>query len=340
MGESADQFVTCPTCQKRFRWRADVVGKKFNCPCGAALTVPPQPGPATLGSAAATTPAPSAAPAATAPAPAAPAAAAPPPPPAAAAPKPAAPPAEPPVVKGTGANAILERPPREEEDEGTYDLADPDEPPETSNRPATLASTPAPAAAKPAAAAPSHAPAPKAAAAAPSPVAAPVKAAEPSHAAPPPAKPAAPAPAAASTGNITSLDAPIGLGGLTIRHDPKCPSCGNFVKAEAVICVNCGYQMQSGEKVKTEVTIQENAGSGGKGFKGAVGAVFGMLKRKKADDGAAPLVTAEPGEEGKEATPPAAAPAAAAPAPAAAEEKKDSKVKGLMGKITGAVKRK
>jgi DNA-directed RNA polymerase subunit M/transcription elongation factor TFIIS len=337
MGEAADQFVTCPTCQKRFRWRADVVGKKFNCPCGAALTVPPQPGPATVGS-----PAPGNAPAA----PAAAAPVAPPPPPAAApaAPKPVATPAEPPVVKGTGANAILERPPREEEDEGTYDLADPDEPPETSNRPATLASTPAPAA-KPAAAATSHAAAPKAAAAVP--VAAPVKAAEPAHAAAPtPAKPAAapvasaPVTPAPSKGNIASLDAPIGLGGLSIRHDPKCPSCGNFVKADAVICVNCGYQMQSGEKVKTEVTTQEEGSTGGKGFKGAMGAVFGLLKRKKADDGATPLVTAEaPPEDGTPA--PGSAPGSAPATPAAAaEEKKDSKVKGLMGKITGAVKRK
>jgi hypothetical protein len=179
------------------------------------------------------------------------------------------------------------------------------------------------------------------------PVAAPAKATEPAHAAvPPPAKPAAapvasaPVTPAPSKGNIASLDAPIGLGGLSIRHDPKCPSCGNFVKAEAVICVNCGYQMQSGEKVKTEVTTQEEGSTGGKGFKGAMGAVFGLLKRKKADDGATPLVTAEaPPEDGTPASGTAPGSAPATPA-AAAEEKKDSKVKGLMGKITGAVKRK
>jgi len=33
----------------------------------------------------------------------------------------------------------------------------------------------------------------------------------------------------------------------------RCPSCGNTVKAGAVICLNCGYNLQTGQKIETAV---------------------------------------------------------------------------------------
>jgi hypothetical protein len=46
----------------------------------------------------------------------------------------------------------------------------------------------------------------------------------------------------------------------TIAHDqfkPACPSCGSAVKAQAVICLNCGYNFKEGKAVTTEVSAVE-----------------------------------------------------------------------------------
>ncbi len=45
-----------------------------------------------------------------------------------------------------------------------------------------------------------------------------------------------------------------------IAHDqfkPACPSCGSAVKAQAVICLNCGYNFKEGKAVTTEVSAVE-----------------------------------------------------------------------------------
>ena len=47
---------------------------------------------------------------------------------------------------------------------------------------------------------------------------------------------------------------------VTIAHDqlkPACPSCGSAVKAQAVICLNCGYNFKEGKAVTTEVSAVE-----------------------------------------------------------------------------------
>lgn len=53
-------------------------------------------------------------------------------------------------------------------------------------------------------------------------------------------------------------EAPVTPG--TIAHDqfkPACPSCGSAVKAQAVICLNCGYNFKEGKAVTTEVSAVE-----------------------------------------------------------------------------------
>ena len=39
---------------------------------------------------------------------------------------------------------------------------------------------------------------------------------------------------------------------------PKCPSCGAEVAADAVICINCGTNLQTGERLQTEATENED----------------------------------------------------------------------------------
>lgn len=33
----------------------------------------------------------------------------------------------------------------------------------------------------------------------------------------------------------------------------RCPSCGNKIRAGAVLCINCGYNLKEGKQLKTEV---------------------------------------------------------------------------------------
>ncbi|NJL31284.1 MAG: zinc ribbon domain-containing protein [Phycisphaerales bacterium] len=41
----------------------------------------------------------------------------------------------------------------------------------------------------------------------------------------------------------------------------KCPKCGNGVKPEAVICINCGYNLKAGTQVASEVPPAKKGGS-------------------------------------------------------------------------------
>lgn len=44
----------------------------------------------------------------------------------------------------------------------------------------------------------------------------------------------------------------------------KCPSCGQSIRPEAVICINCGFHLKEGKKLSTDigVTQQEGGDSG------------------------------------------------------------------------------
>lgn len=148
-------------------------------------------------------------------------------------------------------------PPEPEEDDNTYELVDPDE------------------------AAPAPPPPPK-------PAAAPTKRVgpqlelkeEPEIAPVKPAAPAAGKPAAAAAPAAATP-----LPNLVLREDPRCPSCGGIVKKESVLCVSCGYHLQSGEKVTTEVS--EDTGGGGPGgskIKRVLGGVKGIFKKKPKDE--------------------------------------------------------
>jgi len=41
--------------------------------------------------------------------------------------------------------------------------------------------------------------------------------------------------------------------GQAVAGDGRCPSCGSKIKPEAVICLNCGFNLQEGRKVQTQV---------------------------------------------------------------------------------------
>jgi len=70
----------------------------------------------------------------------------------------------------------------------------------------------------------------------------------------------------------------------------RCPSCGNAVKAGAVICMNCGYNLQTGQKVETAVNPGEaGAAKGGGKPAGEVPKLTGLaaaMVRQKADQDA------------------------------------------------------
>ena len=48
------------------------------------------------------------------------------------------------------------------------------------------------------------------------------------------------------------------------QNGNQCPNCGKSVKPGAVLCINCGFNMSSGQKVKTKVGSASNTKSGGK----------------------------------------------------------------------------
>jgi len=70
------------------------------------------------------------------------------------------------------------------------------------------------------------------------------------------------------------------------KQKGRCPSCGNTTKLGAVICLNCGYNLQTGQKVETAI---KEAGDGPAGKPADVPKLTGMaavLSRQKADQDA------------------------------------------------------
>ncbi|MEX0774845.1 MAG: hypothetical protein WD042_03920 [Phycisphaeraceae bacterium] len=41
----------------------------------------------------------------------------------------------------------------------------------------------------------------------------------------------------------------------------RCPKCGNHIAPRAVLCINCGFNLQSGQKVTTELGVMDGAGA-------------------------------------------------------------------------------
>jgi len=83
--------------------------------------------------------------------------------------------------------------------------------------------------------------------------------AAPLQAAAPPAAPPALAIAPADDGYELALPGndPISLSPAkpeaVVKHQGKCPQCGSKLKPEAILCLNCGYNLAEGKKVQTEV---------------------------------------------------------------------------------------
>lgn len=243
-------FISCPSCAAKYRWKEELAGKKIKCAkCQAILRMPAESaGEATVIHKPAEE---HAAPAA---APARPAAAAP--------ARPTPPPAAAPAPPHPAQEEQHERKPMVD----AYDVDDGEE-----------TTPPAPAPPRPAAA----------------PAAAP-KPAAPAHA---PAKPASAKAAPAKPAGKPSLDASIGLAG-DVSLPPaaeapaaagasKCPSCGNALGREAVICLNCGYNVKAGAKVQTSVEAggEEDGGDEAKpkGFKAKLLALTKKKPRKEAE---------------------------------------------------------
>ncbi len=63
-----------------------------------------------------------------------------------------------------------------------------------------------------------------------------------------------------------------GLPPLTFRETDPCPGCGKQIKAEALVCVHCGYDFRKGAKVATATGIEHVAEAAGKGASGRLGA--------------------------------------------------------------------
>lgn len=66
--------------------------------------------------------------------------------------------------------------------------------------------------------------------------------------------------------------APVPLGGggaAAASGDGRCPSCNQKVKPGAVICINCGFNLQAGKKLKTKVEQEAEAPAGGVKASGA-----------------------------------------------------------------------
>ncbi len=52
---------------------------------------------------------------------------------------------------------------------------------------------------------------------------------------------------------LSALDALFEEAGLTQKTGPVCPDCGAEVKPGAILCTNCGYNLQTGEKLATQL---------------------------------------------------------------------------------------
>ncbi|MCX5660130.1 MAG: hypothetical protein NTW19_10465 [Planctomycetota bacterium] len=273
-------FISCPSCAAKYRWKDELAGKKIKCAkCQAILRMPLEPtgGAAVIhkvGEDSPHPPAPTHPPASTAK------------PVAKTAAIPASPKAPPPVVE--------EPDPPRSSGVDAYDIDDGEEPAPAS----------APAAAPPAAPKPT----PKPPAPAPS---------KPAPAKPPAAKPAA----------KPDLDQSIGLAGDVSLPPPppakkgadkaaepgataRCPSCGNAIKPEAVICLNCGFNIKAGAKVET--TVEAGGGEGdGEDEPAPVGFKAKMLaliqKFKKAPKNKAVASAASPETTGNVKSKPASA---------------------------------
>lgn len=57
-------------------------------------------------------------------------------------------------------------------------------------------------------------------------------------------------------------------GGTSGGGGGRCPSCGSKIKPEAVICLNCGFNLAEGRKVKTQVTANTAGGPAAAGTTG------------------------------------------------------------------------
>ncbi|MFN0012858.1 MAG: hypothetical protein ACKVS8_14585 [Phycisphaerales bacterium] len=59
-----------------------------------------------------------------------------------------------------------------------------------------------------------------------------------------------------------------GLPPLTFRETDPCPGCGKEIKAEALVCVHCGYDFRKGAKVATAMGVEHVAEPAGRGASG------------------------------------------------------------------------
>ncbi|RMF39255.1 MAG: zinc-ribbon domain-containing protein [Planctomycetota bacterium] len=59
--------------------------------------------------------------------------------------------------------------------------------------------------------------------------------------------------APAADPGLSGLDALFEEVGLVQKTGPTCPDCGNEVKPGAILCTNCGYNLQTGEKLSTQL---------------------------------------------------------------------------------------
>lgn len=80
---------------------------------------------------------------------------------------------------------------------------------------------------------------------------------KPTAAMPSSAKPKSPKPAEASPPPLNSLDQLLSDAGLDKKAGPTCPNCGTEIPPNAAICVECGLNFATGEKLKG---IEEEGG--------------------------------------------------------------------------------
>jgi hypothetical protein len=68
-----------------------------------------------------------------------------------------------------------------------------------------------------------------------------------------------------------------------------CPSCGNTLSPSAKLCVNCGYNLATGEKLGTQVARTPKGAGGKPAAKGKAGAVSRKLDPGQLKAGASSL---------------------------------------------------
>ncbi len=64
---------------------------------------------------------------------------------------------------------------------------------------------------------------------------------------------------------------PVRCGRFKAQSGPSCPGCGKPIRPGAAICTSCGLNLQTGERVASEVAPVKSGGGGGHGGHGGHG---------------------------------------------------------------------